>query len=82
MTETVGRPLLTNMNSCKIWDLIAYYPVTAIITAAGALQRVFRELKEKGTTRALVNSMMPFSEVGKLMGIDKIGEQEKEFSGG
>ena len=81
MTETVGRPLLTSEQLQKMGFKIAYYPVTAIITAAGALERVLKELKEKGTTKALVDTMMPFEKIGKLMGIDKIREYDKKFSG-
>jgi len=80
MSETVGRPLLTHKELQNMGFKIAYYPITAIITAAGALERVFRELKEKGTTRALVDTMMPFNRIGQLMGIDKIREQEKQFA--
>ena len=80
MTETVGRPLLTTEELENMGFKIAYYPITAIITAAGAVKRVLTELKEKGTTKGLAETMMPFAEIGKLMGIDKIREQEKEFS--
>ena len=80
MTETVGRPLLTTKELENMGFKIAYYPITAIITAAGAVKRVLTELKEKGTTKGLAETMMPFAEIGKLMGIDKIREQEKEFS--
>ena len=80
MTETVGRPLLTTDRLADMGFKVAYYPITALITAAGAVQRVFAELKETGTTKALEDTMMPFTEVGKLMGIERIRAQEKEFS--
>jgi methylisocitrate lyase len=82
MTETVGRPLLTNEDLQNLGFKIAFYPITAIITAAGALERVFKELKEKGTTKALVDGMMPFSKLGQLLGIDAIREQEQRFAEG
>jgi 2-methylisocitrate lyase-like PEP mutase family enzyme len=79
MTETVGRPLLTTQELEDMGFKIAYYPIAAMITAAGAVQKMLKELKEKGTTKGLVDKMMPFADIGKLMGIDRIQELEKKF---
>jgi 2-methylisocitrate lyase-like PEP mutase family enzyme len=79
MTETVGRPLLDLKDLETMGFKIAYYPVTALVTAAGALERVFTELLEKGTTRDWVDTMMPFERIGKLMGIEKVREEEEQI---
>ncbi len=80
MTETVGRPLLTTNELEKMGFKIAYYPITALITAAGALERVFKALKDEGTTKNVVHEMMPFKRIGELMKIGKIEKSEEEIS--
>lgn len=80
MTETVGRTLLTAEELQTMGFKIAYYPVTALITAAGAIQSVFTELMTEGTTRAVTEGMMPFGEIGGLLGMDHYSTIEKEFA--
>ena len=80
MTETVGRPLLSAQDLQDMGFKIAFYPVTALITAAGALERVFRLLKQKGTTRDLVAQMMPFEKIGQLLHMDEIRKIETELA--
>ena len=80
MTETVGRPLLTTERLEQMGFKVAYYPITAMITAAGAVQRMLMELKETGTTKGVEDGMMPFREVGELLGIERVRELEQEFS--
>jgi 2,3-dimethylmalate lyase len=77
MTETVGRPLLTARELYEMGFKIVIYPLTAILSAAGALTRVFRELAEAGTTASQVADMMPFRELSDLLGIEAVREQER-----
>jgi 2-methylisocitrate lyase-like PEP mutase family enzyme len=80
MTETVGRPLLTVKELAAMGFKIVYYPGTAIVTAAGALRAVFRELQQRGTTAAFVEQMMPFREIGALMRSEEYAELEESLS--
>ena len=80
MTETVGRPMLTDKELFKMGFKIIFYPMTAIMTTAAALKTIFTELKEKGTTKALVDKMMPFKELEEVLGVNTIRAQEEEFS--
>ena len=79
MTETVGRPMLTNKELYDMGFKIVIYPVTLIITAAASLVKVLKELNDKGTTRELVNEMMPLAELGELLGIGEVRKFENEF---
>jgi methylisocitrate lyase len=79
LAETVGRPLLSAKELEKMGVKIVLYAMTGMMTAAGALKSVFTELKEKGTTKAMVDRMMPFKELGRLMGMDTITEFERRL---
>jgi 2-methylisocitrate lyase-like PEP mutase family enzyme len=79
MTETVGRPLLTNEELYKMGFKVIIYSLAALMSAAAGVAAVMKELFEKGTTRTMVERMMPVSELGRLLGIDEIRKVENEF---
>jgi 2-methylisocitrate lyase-like PEP mutase family enzyme len=79
MTETVGRPLLTSDELYHMGFKVVIYPMTALMAAARAVTLVMKELQEKGTTKALVDELMPLKEVAQLTGMDKVRALEQEF---
>ena len=79
MTETVDRPLLTSEELHAMGFKIAIYPLTALMAAAGAVELIMRELHDKGTTRGLVDRLMPLGELSKLTGIEAVWDLEKEL---
>jgi 2-methylisocitrate lyase-like PEP mutase family enzyme len=50
---------------------VAVYPVTAILSAAHALDRAYRHLAEHGNTAGLEDGMMSFDEFGRLVGLEE-----------
>ena len=72
MTETVGRPLLSSEELHDMGFKIVIYPLTALMAAAGAVELIMRELYDKGTTRALVDRLLPLKELSKLTGVEAV----------
>ncbi len=79
MTETVGRPLLSSEELHDMGFKIVIYPLTALMAAAGAVELIMRELYDKGTTRALVDRLLPLKELSKLTGVEAVWDLEKEL---
>lgn len=79
MTETVGRPLLTSDELYQMGFKVVIYPMTALMAAARAVTLVMKELREEGTTKALVDELMPLKSVAELAGMDKMRALEQEF---
>ena len=79
MSETVGRPLLTTEELYNMGCKIVTYPVTTIMAAAKAVEMVMTELRDKGTTRAVVDSLMPIEDVTSLMGVQRVKEFEEKW---
>jgi methylisocitrate lyase len=68
MTENCGRPLYTSTELHDMGFKVIIYPLTAAMTAAAALERVFAELKERGSTKAVVDSMWPPEKFKQMIG--------------
>jgi len=79
MSETVGRPLLTTEELYNMGCKIVAYPVTTIMAAAKAVEMVMTELRDKGTTQAVVDSLMPLKDVSSLTGVQRIKEFEEKW---
>ena len=79
VSEGIGRPLLTVDEVNALGYKIAIYPFTAIAAAAAALTSALTELHEKGTTREIVDELMPVRALGELLGIDEIRQAEHDF---
>ena len=55
------------------------YPVTTLMAAAKAVEMVMTELRDKGTTRAVVDRLMPLGDVSLLLGVERVREFEKRW---
>lgn len=71
MVEGGRTPLLPLKILEEIGFEVAVYPVTGILTAARALERVYRHLAEHGDTSAIEKDRMGFDEFGRLVGLDE-----------
>ena len=49
------------------------------MAASAAVSHLMDELREKGTTRALVDQLMPVKELSRLTGIEEVRDLEKEL---
>lgn len=67
MTENCGRPLYTTNELREMGFSVVFYPLTAIITVTAALQKIFAELRQNGTTAAATSQMWEPRMVKELM---------------
>ncbi|MHC6178905.1 isocitrate lyase/PEP mutase family protein [Clostridium sp. JNZ X4-2] len=58
---------------------VVIFPLSSIYTVSKALLGLFKELKEKGTTRDIEKDMISFNEFNKLIGLPKYRKLEEEF---
>ena len=79
MTENIGRPLLTTEQLYNMGFKMVVYPVTTLMAAAKAVEMVMTELRDKGTTRAVVDRLMPLGDVSLLLGVERVREFEKRW---
>ena len=79
MSETV-RPTHPVKTLQALGFSLILYPLTLIMTAAGASRSVLSELKTQGDTKAHVPQMMPFAELNTLAGLPEIVEWETKYS--
>lgn len=70
MTENCGRPLLTTDELFQMGFKLILYPLTALMTAAAALEATFAELISQGTTRRIADRMWPPTAFKGLIGAD------------
>ena len=72
MTENCGRPLLTTDELFRMGFKVILYPLTALMTAAAALESTFAELNTQGTTRRITERMWPPTKFKRLIGADDL----------
>jgi 2-methylisocitrate lyase-like PEP mutase family enzyme len=72
MTENYGRPLLTTDELFRMGFKVILYPLTALMTAAAALESTFAELNSQGTTRRITERMWPPTKFKRLIGADDL----------
>jgi 2,3-dimethylmalate lyase len=72
MTENCGRPLLTTDELFRMGFKVILYPLTALMTAAAALESTFTELNSQGTTRGITERMWPPTKFKRLIGADDL----------
>jgi 2-methylisocitrate lyase-like PEP mutase family enzyme len=70
MTENCGRPLLTTSELSQMGFKVILYPLTALMTAAAALEATFAALAAEGTTRSVAERMWPPTAFKHLIGTD------------
>jgi 2-methylisocitrate lyase-like PEP mutase family enzyme len=58
---------------------IILYPLTALMTAAAALEATFTALAADGTTRSVAGRMWPPATFKKLIGIDEFLQRKDEL---
>lgn len=82
MVEGGRTPYLSTAELAALGFKIAIFPVTALLTAAGAMQLCYRQLKQHGTAKGSPAPMLPFSEMNALMGFPAVHAFEKRYGVG
>lgn len=81
MAEGGKTPLLTNQELQDLGYRVVIWPTSSTWAAGKAIERVLRELMDKGTTAHRLEEMMIFPEFNKLLGLGNIMDLQKKYVG-
>jgi 2-methylisocitrate lyase-like PEP mutase family enzyme len=79
MVEGGRTPYLSTSELATMGFKIALYPGSGFLTAAGALQLVYRNLKSAGLGTGSKAPMLPFGDMNTLMGFPAVHAFEKRY---
>lgn len=79
MVEGGRTPLLNTNELEKIGYNLVIFPTASTYVTAQAMFNLMNELKEKGTTQAVIDKMIPFSQFNELIGLPQIRQLENEY---
>jgi 2-methylisocitrate lyase-like PEP mutase family enzyme len=79
MVEGGRTPYLSTGELAAMGFKIGLYPASGFLTAAGALQLVYRQLKAAGTAKGSEAPMLPFADMNTLMGFPAVHAFEKRY---
>ena len=82
MVEGGRTPYLSAGELAALGFKIAIFPVTALLTAAGAMKLCYEYLKRQGIGTGSAAPMLPFSEMNTLMGFPAVHAFEKRYGPG
>ena len=80
LIEGGKTPFLSAAELEELGFSIAAYPHSLILTCIRSIQRTLSEIKEKGTTKGLLDTMADFSELDELIGFPEAREWEARFT--
>ncbi|MGE5337879.1 MAG: isocitrate lyase/PEP mutase family protein [Gemmatimonadota bacterium] len=80
MVEKGRTPLVAPEELERLGYRIAIYPGTGFLAAGAALDRVYRTLRETGSSRSLADSVYDFNEFNKLMGFEAVWEFDRKHA--
>lgn len=76
MVEGGRTPLLTVEELMEIGYHLVIYPTASTYITAQAMVELMKEIMTKGTTKHLIEKMIPFGDFNNLIGLSKIRELE------
>jgi 2-methylisocitrate lyase-like PEP mutase family enzyme len=79
MVEGGRTPYLSTAELAALGFKIALYPVSGLLSAAGALRALYAHLKQAGIATGGATAMLPFAEMNKLMGFPAIHDFERRY---
>jgi 2-methylisocitrate lyase-like PEP mutase family enzyme len=73
MVEGGGRtPLLSNQRLAEIGFALAIHPIAGILSAAAALETVYRQIRDTGSSLGSRAPVYSFAEMNRLMGLEEV----------
>jgi 2-methylisocitrate lyase-like PEP mutase family enzyme len=74
MVEGGGRtPMLSNARLAEIGFALAIHPIAGVLSAAAALETVYRQIRETGSSLGSPAPVFSFAEMNRLMGFEEVG---------
>src|SRR5208282_5742463 len=78
MVEGGRTPMLSNARLAEIGYALAIYPVEGLLSAAAALNTVYRQIRETGSSLGSPAPLYSFAEMNRLMGFDDVWRFDAE----
>jgi 2,3-dimethylmalate lyase len=76
-----GRtPMLSNARLAELGYAIAIYPVAGLLSAAAALETVYRQIFETGSSMGSEAPLYPFAEMNRLMGFEEVWRFDRDHA--
>ena len=72
MVEGGRTPMLSNARLAEIGYALAIYPVAGLLSAAAALETVYRQIRETGSSLGSPAPLYSFGEMNWLMGFEEV----------
>jgi 2,3-dimethylmalate lyase len=72
MVEGGRTPMLSNARLAEIGYALAIYPVAGLLSAAAALETVFRQIRDTGSSLDSSAPLYSFAEMNRLMGFEDV----------
>src|SRR6204780_2485867 len=72
MVEGGRTPMLSNARLAKIGYALAIYPVAGLLSAAAALETVYRRIRDTGSSLGSSAPLYSFAEMNRLMGFEEV----------
>jgi 2-methylisocitrate lyase-like PEP mutase family enzyme len=80
MADGGRTPILPKTRLEELGYRIAIFPVTGLLAATKALERVYGVLKDKGSSDTLASEFYPFDKFCRLVGFEHVWDFEKRWS--
>jgi 2,3-dimethylmalate lyase len=77
MVEGGRTPMLSNARLAEIGYALAIYPVAGLLSAVAALNAVYRQIRETGSSLGSPAPLYPFAEMNRLMGFEEVWAFDK-----
>jgi 2-methylisocitrate lyase-like PEP mutase family enzyme len=77
MVEGGRTPILSSARLAEIGYALAIFPVAGLLSAAAALETVYRQIRETGSSLGSPAPLYPFAEMNRLMGFEEVWAFDK-----
>jgi len=80
MVEGGRTPVLSAQRLAQLGFAVAIYPASAFLGAAAAIERVYKTIRETGSTKGLEDRLYSFAEMNRLMGFEEVWEFDRKHA--
>ena len=80
MVDGGRTPVLGSARLAELGYALAIYPVAGLLSAAAALETVYRHIRDTGSSLGSPAPLYPFAEMNKLMGFEEVWRFNKDHA--